>query len=292
MDGYPTTVNFDAKAEELSRQIFLLLQPINSWLLNVPKANGSVLQSIDEESQLKELKAIIRGAGFVSLMIRRSPNIFHFVSASPGTYFDKEDHFSINGDYYSASKKRLIKESNYEKRIYNEWASMPTRTEEEMAKMKYIKPQMRAMVKIGITPTIRIYKPGRDQSPPPLEQEPDFGHDGFRIFMLRQASILCHWGVTNFQEFEHRPKQTVKGHMKFLKDRSDIRQPWLSGLYWLSIGCLGVACYFIKEVTRNNWGNVRGNLDERLPTASSSSLFYKPITVFVSPVLIKTLAES
>ena len=266
------TRNFHSEIAKLTAQITLLLQPLSEYLYALPPnankddpSNTNPNPTIQEQYQV--LHDIVSMAGYLSIAIRLSPTIFFFNSASPGDHWQDDDHISVDEEAYSASKAFL--EEPYKaafdiwKADYDVLQTQLKAAEPELRFMEQPKTEAgqalavrmkamrddptrpmppgsthRALVKIGILPNIRRFKPGGQMDDD--ANEPLHSRTGFRIREMHKAHVLCYFGDERIPE---RAKQWVSlslhDFVKYNKARHRGIGVMSSWSKWMAAGATG-----------------------------------------------------
>jgi hypothetical protein len=221
------TYHFGEKVDELANQIYILLQPLTIYLNSLPCRKNAGETGVMEheatqdiayptpEEQVYSLKQLLSCAAFLSIAIRRSSNIFHIVSVDPNSFFEEEEHESLDPKLYESSKKRLKEQIDLDQQLIR------------ALKQRVPMVEMKAMAKIAVGPTVRVYKPGKqdrelkipleienstssETNEVIVERQLDRRTEGFRILHLMKARCVFYWGVEDFKEIEGRPRQSLR----------------------------------------------------------------------------------
>jgi hypothetical protein len=214
MGAGPLTKDFHHATARLTAQVALLLKPLTDFLYAIPPTKNVTLLRV--EDQYQALHNIMASAGYISLCIRLSPTIFYYSEVLPGETYSPEDQFSTETPLYSESKD--IVTSKYQ-RAFKVWdeklkdleAELAPLEEvgeltslakieeklEEHAKKRLLPPSRthRALVKIGIWPNIRRFKPGGLEDEKKAEKLEN--RDGFRIHDITKSAVVCYFGIDN-----------------------------------------------------------------------------------------------
>lgn len=214
------TENFYDEIAKLNAQVFLMLEPLTSYLYRLePEADKKIP---DPANQYQSLHNIISSAAYLSLCVRMSPTIFFWVDVSPGTYYERDEHTSVDPVSYTRSKQAVVNAYNTAR---NEWVhakkeidfmvtELNFRGQSDTRKGVKAKQQQiaiqtqaprqtayeyRAMAKIGIWPSIKRFKPGSAEDEQreknnPCDPIPLFQKNGSREYEISKAAVLCYYG--------------------------------------------------------------------------------------------------
>jgi hypothetical protein len=214
LGGSPVTKFFYDEVAVLTAQISLLLEPITNWLYSVVQPASKHRHSIQDLHQ--SLHNIVSRAAYLSICIRLSPTIFHFVDVSPGTPYDYDDQHNLNSEIYTKSKEAVLE---IHRRNLHRWTierddaalsveAFPTDSDKNSREGKRAIEKhnaildnpptppgrvYRAICKIGVWPIINRYKPGSDEDDKVLEQ-PLHEKNGQRIVQICKSAIVCYYG--------------------------------------------------------------------------------------------------
>lgn len=210
----PVTELFWEEVEKLTEQTIALLKPLTNHLHPRGKVNVSLI-----EDQIQAIHDLISDAAHLSIRMRMSPTIFFWVNATPGTRYNKDDHVNADGDSWRESKhairdhhenrhrayttqKKAAKEKYW--RFTNEGQEDTRRAKVALRRLNRIKQQKPVdpsfdhvpMVKIGVWPSIRRFKPGSaaDERIALKMKVPLAAMRGSREHEICKASVVCYYG--------------------------------------------------------------------------------------------------
>jgi hypothetical protein len=175
------------------------------------------------EEQYQALHNIIASAAYISICIRLSPSIFYMTDVQPNAVFDPEDHYCTELNIYKASRENINHRYNLEKKEFSEKKDKLDKlmkrfvklqkegTKEGKALAAKIKEHelkqpippwrtYRALIKLGIWPNIRRFKPGSIEDE--QKNEKLTLRDGFRIHEITKSFVLCYYGKERYEERE------------------------------------------------------------------------------------------
>ena len=212
------TPMFYSEVAKLTARIALLLKPLSDYLYCRPTMSGKESPSI--ERQYQAIYNLVSNAAYLSLCIRLSRTIFHFVEILPGEYYSPGDQENIEMESWSISKDEELRnfearqefwlkrkgEAEQKFKTLEEAGEAHTHKGKKVAgKLRKIKerqpkpPQQthRAITKIGVWPVITRYKPGSDKD----DEDDKEGRtkalvdkDGFRIMEISKSAVVCYYG--------------------------------------------------------------------------------------------------
>jgi hypothetical protein len=178
------TPMFYSEVAKLTARIALLLKPLADYLYCRPTILGEESPSI--ESQYQAIHNLVSNATSLSLCVRLSRTIFHFVEILPGEYYSPDDQENIAMESWSIRKDEELRnfkarqefwlkrkgEAEQEFKTLEEPGQAHTRkgkkATDKLLKIRERQPKApqqthRAMTKIGVWPVITRYKPGSDK---------------------------------------------------------------------------------------------------------------------------------
>ncbi|TVY34420.1 hypothetical protein LOCC1_G007075 [Lachnellula occidentalis] len=216
------TENFYEEVAKLNAQVFLLLEPLTSYLYRLESSDGKTTP--DPAHQYQSLHNLISSAAYLSLTVRMSPTIFFWVDVSPGTFYDQDDQTSLDSISYTRSKHAVT--SAYTS-ARSQWVAEKqeiddlvadlesrgqiatrkgTKAKQRQAAIQTQAPRQpsyeyRAMAKIGVWPSIKRFKPGsaedeKRENDNPSEKIPLYMKNGSREYEISKGAVVCYYGKT------------------------------------------------------------------------------------------------
>lgn len=184
--------------------------------------DGKPLPQINDLYQ--NLHDIISSAAYLSIRIRASPTIFYLVDMAPGQFYMRDDQVSLDREGWTRSKEAVMRAYNASRtaniaergeanrevaRLSNE-RNLDTRAGrkalEYQRRVTAQEPrppahEYRAMVKIGVWPSVKRFKPGsaedeRREREHPNGKIPLYEKNGSREYEICRAAVVCYYGKT------------------------------------------------------------------------------------------------
>ncbi|RDL33151.1 uncharacterized protein BP5553_08590 [Venustampulla echinocandica] len=203
--GGPVTVGFYEEVAKLTAQTFALLKPLTNHLHPPREVDITLI-----EAQFQAIHDLISDTAYLSIRIRMSPTIFFWVNATPGTRYNQDDHVNVDMGSWRDSKQAVrvdyenrqrthVAQKNAARKEYQERQSEAARERlVQIEKQEPLDPSFDhvAMVKIGVWPSIRRFKPGTeaDDQKALRTKVPLGGMRGSREHEICKASIVCYYG--------------------------------------------------------------------------------------------------
>ncbi|TVY29964.1 hypothetical protein LHYA1_G001328 [Lachnellula hyalina] len=214
------TENFYEEVAKLNAQVYLLLEPLTSYLYRLEPSDGKTIPG--PANQYQSLHNLISSAAYLSLAVRMSPTIFFWVDVSPGTFYDQDDQTSLDNISYTRSKHAVtsaytIARSQWvaEKQELDDLVAdlemrgqittrRGTKAKQRQAAMQTQAPRQptyeyRAMAKMGVWPSIKRFKPGsaadeERENENPREKIPLYMKNGSREYEISKGAVVCYYG--------------------------------------------------------------------------------------------------
>ncbi|TVY88802.1 hypothetical protein LAWI1_G004798, partial [Lachnellula willkommii] len=214
------TENFYEEVAKLNAQVYLLLEPLTSYLYRLDPSAGKTIP--DPANQYQSLHNLISSAAYLSLAVRMSPTIFFWVDVSPGTFYDQDDQTSLDNTSYTRSKHAVLNAYTAARR---QWVAEKqeiddmvadlerrgqittrkgTKAKQRQAAIQTQAPRQptyeyRAMAKIGVWPSIKRFKPGsaedeKRENEKPGEKIPLYMKNGSREYEISKGAVVCYYG--------------------------------------------------------------------------------------------------
>jgi hypothetical protein len=214
------TENFYEEIAKLNAQVFLLLEPLTSYLYRLEPQNGKTIP--DPRNQYQSLHNLISSAAYLSLAVRMSPTIFFWVDVTPGTFYDRDEQTSLDNISYTRSKQAVTDAYHSaraqwvdRKKVIDDTVTYlenrglittrkGTKAKQRQAAIQTQVPRQppyeyRAMAKIGVWPSIKRFKPGsaedeKRERDNPCEKIPLLMKNGDREYEISWSVVLCYYG--------------------------------------------------------------------------------------------------
>ncbi|RFU26629.1 hypothetical protein B7463_g9690, partial [Scytalidium lignicola] len=165
------TKNFESEVCRLTAQIYLLFEPLTRYLHSTTALKKEAIPRLEDHWQ--DLHDLVANTAFLSICIRSSADIFHFIQASPGETCDPEYFMLLDKEVLQKSKSAALAAHK---------AKMDALPERDSA----IPIQLLHLIKISVFPYIECFKLGSGN---PGEEE-----EGFRIHELRKGTVIAYYG--------------------------------------------------------------------------------------------------
>lgn len=223
----PVTEAFYPAVATLTAQIHLMLEPLTTYLYAKPAPVGKKLPLVQDLYQ--SLHNLVSQAAYLSLCVRMSPTILQFYDTTPGSNWEDKDMYCLETADYTKSKDAEIAAHTQRHidwfRLYHPLSetlkdldqlvvdNIVSKTDKvhndaftAVARSLAQQPiapgrTHRALTKISVWPVITRYKPGGDAD----DKEPNkplLEKDGFRIFYIAKAAVLCYYGRENVPQHD------------------------------------------------------------------------------------------